>query len=130
MRPYFPVVGLLALMSLASAGCLYRGTARSFDAAHAEDKDLALIRSVPVVRQDGFRECGAAALSSLLAHWGQVVEPTAIQAAVHAPENTALSAGSLRDYLKAHGFDAYLFEGTFADLEAEIAAGRPVLVGT
>jgi hypothetical protein len=46
------------------------------------------------------------------------------------PSRGGLSALSLRTLLRQHGLRAFVIEGELADLEHELAAGRPVLVGT
>ena len=43
--------------------------------------------------------------------------------------DAGVPAGSLRAIARAQGMNAFLVQGTFADLEHEIAQGRPVLVG-
>jgi hypothetical protein len=35
----------------------------------------------------------------------------------------------LRDYARERGLEAYAVKGTFADLETELRAGRPVVLG-
>jgi hypothetical protein len=45
------------------------------------------------------------------------------------PDDDGVSLGKLRDLARARGLDAFAIAGTHADLEHELAAGRPVLLG-
>jgi predicted double-glycine peptidase len=121
------VVSLLVV--LFGSGCLYRGDAEAFDPSKKRS-DVTLLEGVPVVRQEGRFDCGPAALSSLLAYWGVRETPDAIRRATKTPPDETLRAGDLRDYAQKRGLEAFVFRGSFSDLEAEIAGRRPVLVGT
>lgn len=118
-----------ALAALVSLGCLYQGEAKSFDASEHRP-DVEVLSGVPVVLQQDRLDCGPAALSSLLAYWQIRETPAAIRRATGTPKGRTLRAADLRDHAKRKGLDAFLFQGTFDDLESEIRAGRPVLVGT
>jgi ABC-type bacteriocin/lantibiotic exporter with double-glycine peptidase domain len=94
------------------------------------------IEDVPAVPQKGAKDCGAAALSSVLGYWRRPSPAPAreqIDAALRGTEDSTskqgLRAGALRDYARGQGFRAYVFSGTFDDLQHELAAGRPVIVG-
>ena len=118
----------LALAALANA-CLYQGEATAFDPSEARG-ELSVLPGVPLVLQRGRLDCGPAALSSVLAYWGVARSPEAIRRTIGTPPDRSLGAGALRDYARAQGLEAFVFQGSFADLEREIAAGRPVIVGT
>jgi hypothetical protein len=85
------------------------------------------------VRVDGVREvrqrerddCGVAAVTMVLSR----MAPEASPPAPRVPAG-GLRAGELRDLLRDEGLRAFVIEGTVADLEHELAAGRPVIVGT
>jgi predicted double-glycine peptidase len=136
------------------SGCAsYEGSARAV-APHTlrADPGWQRIDNVPTVPQKGAKDCGAAALSSVLGFWrgpepapAQAREridaalrsglpgapgtvPSSAGAAASAPQQ-GLRAGALRDYARQQGFRAYVFHGTFADLQHELSAGRPVIVG-
>ena len=64
-----------------------------------------------------------------LRYWGRPGGPDEVRAASGQPASLGLSAGFLRDHLRAQGLHAYLVEGTATDLERELRAGRPVIVG-
>ena len=117
------------LVVLALGGC-YRGGARPTTATQlAADHDWLALLDVPVVQQAGERDCGAAAAAMVLGHFGLPTEQAAIRSASSLPDEQALSAGFLRVYLRSRGLKAFLIQGTLLDLERELKAGRPVLVG-
>ena len=119
-----------ALAGAVAASSCYRGGARPIDAtALAADHEWVALTTVPVVLQQGERDCGAAAAAMLLGSWGMPTEQGAIRAASGLATDQALSAGFLRTYLHGRGLQAFLIRGTLLDLERELRAGRPVLVG-
>lgn len=85
---------------------------------------------VPLVKQRRQMDCGPAAAAMVLAYWERPESVDAIRAASRVPDGRGVPAGALRDHLRARGLEAYLFGGEVADLERELGAGRPVMVGT
>jgi hypothetical protein len=65
----------------------------------------------------------------VLRFWGQWATPAELRTAAGTPEGLGVQAGTLRDVLRKRGLEAYLVEGDLDDLERELGAGRPVLVG-
>jgi ABC-type bacteriocin/lantibiotic exporter with double-glycine peptidase domain len=127
------LLGLLALGAV--AGCAsYRGSSREVSAAVLE-KQPGWVRldDVKLVRQKGIKDCGSAALSTVLGYLQPdgpaALERAAIDAALREQPGQGLSAGELRDYARARGFDSFVIQGAFDDLTHEIQAGRPVIVG-
>ncbi len=121
---------LCAVLAVSLASACYRGGGRPLDRASLEvDPGWIALPGVPEVLQEKERDCGAAAVAMLLGYWGISVKQEEIRAASLLPETAALSAGFLRDYLRGRGLRTYLIKGTVADLEAELKAKRPVLVG-
>jgi ABC-type bacteriocin/lantibiotic exporter with double-glycine peptidase domain len=99
----------------------------------AADSGWIRVEHLPPVRQAGAKDCGAAVLSSVLHYWERSPSPaaerSAIDAALRQDPKQGLSAGALRNYARAQGFRAFVFQGTLADLNHEVAQGRPVIVG-
>ena len=80
------------------------------------------------VRQETDADCGAAALASLLEHWGVPATLDGLREAC-GMEAEGIAAGKLREVVRAKGLEAYLIRATREDLEYELCFGRPVLVG-
>jgi ABC-type bacteriocin/lantibiotic exporter with double-glycine peptidase domain len=120
---------IAAAALLACASACYQGPARPFDPGRLARERGWIAVPVPEVRQAGEHDCGAAAATMVLRYWKLAATPAAIRAASGVSSDHGIPAGQLRDYLRARGLDAYLIEGSFADLERELVAGRPVLVG-
>ena len=120
--------GLVLTLAIAAPAC-YSGTAQSIPAssmtALARDPDWAIVSDVPFVRQQTARDCGPAALAMVLAHFR--VPPA--RGATTSLAGGDVRAGTLRDVARASGLDAFAVSGTFADLFAQVAKGRPVIVG-
>lgn len=127
------LVGLLALS--AGSGCAsYKGASREVSAATLnEQPGWVHLDRVELVRQKGIKDCGSAALSTVLIYLQPngpaALRREAIDASLREEPGKGLSAGQLRDYARSHGFDAYVIKGTLDDLTHEVDAGRPVIVG-
>jgi ABC-type bacteriocin/lantibiotic exporter with double-glycine peptidase domain len=91
------------------------------------------LEHVKLVRQKGIKDCGSAALSTVLEYHEPggpaTLHRAAIDTALREEPGLGLSAGQLRDYARSHGFDAFVIQGAFDDLTHEVRAGRPVIVG-
>ncbi len=87
------------------------------------------VAGVPMMRQEGVRNCGAAVAAMLLGHWGMPATQADVRAASAVSPDRGLRAEFLRSYLHDRGLRAFLFEGNFGDIERELERGRPVLVG-
>ena len=111
----------IAFIAASAAGCVstYRGTAEPAEPS-IFDQDWVAAKGVPVIRQVSKDDCGATALAMVLGYYGRPVA---------ASEITSHRADALRDFARAKGFEAYCIPGKAEDLEAELAEGRPVLVG-
>jgi hypothetical protein len=117
----------LVIAAAIGAGCgvSYTGPARSFDPIELRDDGWIRVAHVPAVRQDGTDDCGPAAVEMVLGFWR--IAPRL--AHVDVPDG-GLRARDLRAVLRDHGLRAYVIAGTLDDLAHELAAGRPVIVGT
>ncbi len=127
-----PKPGISALIVVvAAAGCVMRpGTAESvgYDTLRHDDGWL-LLDDVRFVPQESEQDCGAAALSMVLARWGLDVPVATLQEECAVPGTEGLRAGALRDAARRRGLSAYLIAGGVADIEHELRRGRPVVVG-
>jgi ABC-type bacteriocin/lantibiotic exporter with double-glycine peptidase domain len=127
------LVGLLALG--AASGCAsYKGASREVSAATlVEQPGWVRLDQVQLVRQKGAKDCGSAALSTVLGYLQPrgpaALHREAIEVALREEPGKGLSAGQLRDYARANGFDSFVIKGAFDDLTHEVDQGRPVIVG-
>ena len=125
--------GLLALASFPACAS-YKGASREVSAATlAEQPGWVRIENVDLVRQRGIKDCGSAALATVLGylHPGgpATLRREAIDAALREAPGRGLAASQLRDYARAQGFDSFVIKGAVEDLQHEVEAGRPVIVG-
>jgi ABC-type bacteriocin/lantibiotic exporter with double-glycine peptidase domain len=111
----------LALLAVAASGCVsaYQGTAEPADPS-IFDKEWSAAKGVPVILQGASEDCGAAALAMVLSYYGKPVAASEIESP---------RADALRDFARARGFEAHCISATAEDIAAELAEGRPVLVG-
>ena len=110
-------------------GC-YAGTAHSISPHQvAADPGWLVVPGVPLIRQSGRSDCGAAALAMVLSYWSR---PTSVQE-IDARDPTAAArgwkAGQLRDLAREKGLRAFVVSGRLADLTSELGQRRPVVVG-
>ena len=96
----------------------------------------ALASGVPEVRQSSAHDCGIAALSMVLQSWGapasslpELRQELSSHTGGVAGSDEGVAAAALRDVARRHGLRAFLIQAELADLDRELAAGRPVLVG-
>ena len=82
----------------------------------------------PIVKQAQETDCGLAALAMVAGSWGHAWSVAELARAMP-PRDKGVKLAVLRDYAKAHGLEAYALAATPKDLEHELAAGRPVLLG-
>jgi ATP-binding cassette subfamily B protein RaxB len=121
---------LAALALLAAPGCSvrlkYTGGAKPVETAEVDGWLRAA--PTPVVRQRAQRDCGLAALAMVAGAWGMSWTVDDLAREVTATER-GVRLGALRDLARARGLEAYAIRGAQADLERELAQGRPVLLG-
>jgi ABC-type bacteriocin/lantibiotic exporter with double-glycine peptidase domain len=119
---------MLAL-AVALTGCHTGGSAAYVRDTLDGDPGWVGVRSVTALEQTGANDCGDVTAAMVLQYWGHPGGPEGVRAASGQPASLGLSAGFLRDHLRAQGLRAYLVAGTATDLERELRAGRPVIVG-
>jgi ABC-type bacteriocin/lantibiotic exporter with double-glycine peptidase domain len=115
--------------ALASAGC-YKGTAHAISPHQvAADSDWLAVPNVPLLRQEGRSDCGAAVLAMVLSFWSLPTTVADINAKDPVAAQQGWKAGQLRDIARATGLQAFLIRGGLKDLSNELQRGRPVIVG-
>lgn len=103
--------------------------------APAPQESAGVWLDVPFVKQseDG---CGSAAISMVLQYWsahGVRVESgradaEAIQKQLYSGKARGIFASDMAAYLRASGFDVYLVNGNWSDLQQHLKQGRPLIV--
>lgn len=124
---------LLAAITCAALGGLggcasYTGSARTITPAALEEPGWLRVRGVTFLPQRAESDCGAAAIGMVVGFWTRT-PPDAIAADLRPAPPTGLEAARLRDTARARDLAAFVIAAQVADLEHELAAGRPVLVG-
>ena len=89
------------------------------------------VPAVTLVLQDSRLDCGAAALTMVLAHWRAATTLAEVRAELGPIDDAddGVQAGQLRALARAKGLQAFVIEGRFEDLVREVGAQRPVIVG-
>jgi ABC-type bacteriocin/lantibiotic exporter with double-glycine peptidase domain len=110
------------------AGC-YTGSARNTSWSQVSpEQGWLVVKDVPFVAQRGQADCGAAALAMTLHYWHAPMTLDEIVGQAP-PQDGGIRAGALRDLARRRGFQAFLIQGTFGDLEKQLREGRPIVVG-
>lgn len=126
-------VVLAAYFVVGSMGCSprYIGPSRPIEpAALAIADGWTAVPNMKLVAQQESFDCGTAAAVIVLRRWE--LPATLAELASIAPkvDQYGLRARDVRDLLRARGLRSFVIEGHVTDIEHEITAGRPVVVGT
>ena len=122
----------LAVATLgALAACTsYTGSARDFAPARLQQEPGWVAVRAPALRtQRTENECGLAAAAMLLDYWQRAVTLEQLRAEAGPLPERGIKASRLRQLVRARGLMAFLVHGKIADLEHELARGRPIMVG-
>lgn len=120
---------LVGVLGASLAGC-YKGASRGIEAStFAREPGWISVSSVPALRQRGEHDCGPTVAAMLLTSWGQPTTGPEVERAIGGKPAKGLRAGRLRSFLIERGLRVFLLEGALPDLERELRAGRPVVVG-
>jgi ABC-type bacteriocin/lantibiotic exporter with double-glycine peptidase domain len=115
---------------VAFAGCIsYSGGSRTVDPARLTQPGWIVAAETPELRQQGSRDCGAAALAMIAGRWHVPLSVDGAVAALPAPPPQGTQLGDLRDAARAQGLTAFAITGDRTTLVHELRAGRPVIVG-
>src|SRR4051812_17817502 len=118
---------IVALVGLTGCQLPYTGGARPVSAAQLDSSWLHAAPT-PVVRQKQESDCGLAALAMVAGAWGR---HWSVDDLAHRlpPSEKGVKLGALRDLARDRGLDAFALRATPADLQRELASGRPVMLG-
>lgn len=125
-----PLASLLIVIGLVgTTGCQlsYNGGARVVS-PHELGARWYRAAATPVVRQQRESDCGLAALAMVAGTWGRRWSVAELTSQLP-PTERGVKLGALRDLARARGLEAYAIKGTPHDLEHELQAGRPVVLG-
>lgn len=119
------IVVLFGLM--AACQLPYAGGARPVTPAQL---DATWLRAAPtpVVLQKQESDCGLAALAMVAGSWGRHWSVDDLAHRIP-PTEKGVRLGALRDLARDRGLEAYAIRAKLDDLQHELAAGRPVLLG-
>lgn len=122
-------LALAILIAFASActHLAYSGGARPVEPV-ALDATWIHAAPTPVVTQGQETDCGLAALAMVAGAWGRTWHVAEL-ARVMPPGDKGVKLATLRDYARGQGLEAYALAANSQDLQHELAAGRPVLLG-
>jgi ABC-type bacteriocin/lantibiotic exporter with double-glycine peptidase domain len=125
-------VAALAVLAVLTGACVqlpYTGGARAVTPAQMQLDDHWLKAApTPVVRQQQETDCGLAALAMVAGAWGRDWNVGELARAMP-PDRGGVKLGVLRDYARSHQLDAFAIAASPRDLEHELGARRPVLLG-
>lgn len=121
------LVSLAVLVGMTACQLSYNGGAKPVNPATI-GAGWYQAASTPVVRQHKETDCGLAALAMVAGAWGQRWSVDELNRQLP-PTDKGVKLGALRDLARSRGLDAYAIKGTAKDLEHELAARRPVVLG-
>ncbi|MGE0402475.1 MAG: cysteine peptidase family C39 domain-containing protein [Kofleriaceae bacterium] len=120
---------VVCLAGLSACRLSYKGGATTVGSAELSSNENLLVASpTPVVKQKTQADCGLAALAMVAGAWGHSWSVDDLARKLP-PSKNGVKLKRLRDYARERGLEAYAVKGTFADLETELRAGRPVVLG-
>src|SRR5579864_4275306 len=83
---------------------------------------------VPFVKQEA-NGCGAAAIAMVMRYWSREdADPHRIYEALYSREVQGIRGEDVERFLRATGFQTFVFHGEWQDLEQHLAKGRPLIV--
>lgn len=87
--------------------------------------DSLYVSGLPPIRQNARYACGPACVAAVAGYWGVGMTEFKTKVAT-APADT--TGKNLREMAEALGLRAFVFQGSFADLQDNLRHGRPVIV--
>jgi ABC-type bacteriocin/lantibiotic exporter with double-glycine peptidase domain len=84
---------------------------------------------VPFVKQQEANGCGAAAIAMLMRYWARDgADPHKIYLALNSQQERGIRGADVEQYLRESGFQTFVFQGEWHDLEQQVAKGRPLMI--
>jgi ABC-type bacteriocin/lantibiotic exporter with double-glycine peptidase domain len=120
--------GWLLLVLLAVACRSYVGTARDVSPRVLDEPGWLRVHGVQFLPQRSESDCGAAAIGMVVGFWTRT-PPDTIAATLRPAPAAGIKAARLREVARSRSLAAFVIAGEVADLERELTAGRPILVG-
>jgi hypothetical protein len=122
-------VRALIVIALLCGGCAsYLGSAHDLPSDRLREPGWVAVHDVPFVAQRAESDCGAAAIAMLVGYLTGL-DPAPLADTLRPVPARGLAAGRLRDFARDRGLASFLIHGELRDLDTELTAGRPVLVG-
>ena len=94
----------------------------------AATESAAVWLDVPFVPQEK-NGCGAASIAMLIRYWShEDANAHEILEALYSKDAHGIRGSAVQQYLRIHGFRAFVFAGGWQDIEHHLARGRPLMV--
>ena len=119
---------VLAALTLGACAVPYAGGARAVHPNQVAGPEWLRAAPTPVVRQQHAEDCGLAALAMVAGSWNRAWKVEELARDLP-PGDHGVNLVALRDLARARGLEAFAVAATPADLERELAHGRPVVLG-
>jgi ABC-type bacteriocin/lantibiotic exporter with double-glycine peptidase domain len=127
MRATICAAVIVALVGLTGCQLPYTGGARPVSPAQLDSSWLHAAPT-PVVLQKQESDCGLAALAMVAGAWGRHWSVDDLAHRIP-PSEKGVKLGALRDLARNRGLEAFALRASATDLQHELAAGRPVMLG-
>lgn len=115
---------LILLFGAAACGLCGCTTVAPFRGLSLDERTI-YVSGVPPVRQDARHACGAASVAAVAAHWGVPLDKLKSDDRLLADNTTGRDLQILAERV---GLQAFVFKGSMADLQDNLAKGRPLIV--
>jgi ABC-type bacteriocin/lantibiotic exporter with double-glycine peptidase domain len=122
--------GAAVLCASLLAACVpYSGGARAIAPTSVTQGAGWSLAVAPTIMQRADNDCGPAALAMVSGFWHRPLGLAAVVAALPPLTDQGVALGALRDLARRHQLLAFAVKATRDDLETELAAGNPTIVG-
>lgn len=115
----------LLLLALVVLGC---SPFRSYRGEPGDDPAMHVVEDVPFYEQEKTRDCGPAALASVLAHLGHPMSIEVVRQATYDVRMGGTLLADMENFSRSLGFETESGSGDLAFLRASVDGGQPVIV--